>query len=47
MPKGSYSNVILAKKCKKICRQTGCDAVKIEVIKNFDIIKELKRNKIL
>jgi 3-methyl-2-oxobutanoate hydroxymethyltransferase len=48
MPKGSYSNVILAKKnAKKICRLTGCDAVKIESNKkNFDIIKELKRNKI-
>ena len=48
MPKGTYSNSILAKKnAKHIMRLTKCDAVKIESNgRNFNIIKELVKIKI-
>ncbi len=48
MPKGTYTNKITAKKnAKKIMKTTNCDAVKIESNnKNYDIIKELVKNKI-
>ena len=48
MPKGTYSNSILAKKnAKYIMRLTKCDAVKIESNgRNFNIIKELVKIKI-
>ena len=48
MPKGTYSNSILAKKnAKNIMRLTKCDAVKIESNgRNFNIIKELVKIKI-
>ena len=47
MPKGTYSNSILAKKnAKYIMRLTKCDAVKIESNgRNFNIIKELVKIK--
>ena len=48
MPKGTYTNKITAKKnAKKIMKTTNCDAVKIESNnKNYDILKELVKNKI-
>ena len=48
MPKGSYSNKIIAKKnAKLIMKSTKCDAVKIENDKkNYNIIKELVKSKI-
>tara|TARA_B100000886_G_scaffold340057_1_gene307705 strand:- start:7808 stop:8599 length:792 start_codon:yes stop_codon:yes gene_type:complete len=48
MPKGTYTNKTTAKKnAKKIMKTTNCDAVKIESNnKNYDIIKELVKNKI-
>ena len=48
MPKGSYNNVIEAKKnAKLILKKTRCDAVKIESnYKNFNIIKHLIKSKI-
>ena len=48
MPKGTYTNKTVAKKnAKKIMKMTNCDAVKIESNhKNYDIIKELVKNKI-
>ena len=48
MPKGTYTNKTTAKKnAKKIMKMTNCDAVKIESNnKNYDIIKELVKNKI-
>ncbi len=48
MPKGTYNNKTVAKKnAKKIMKMTNCDAVKIESNhKNYDIIKELVKNKI-
>ena len=48
MPKGTYINKTTAKKnAKKIMKMTNCDAVKIESNnKNYDIIKELVKNKI-
>ncbi len=48
MPKGTYKNVKQAKKnAKLIIKKTKCDAVKIESNnKNFDIIKNLVKNKI-
>jgi len=48
MPKGTYTNKTTAKKnAKKIMKTTNCDAVKIESNnKNYDILKELVKNKI-
>mgnify|MGYP001179079495 CR=1 FL=1 len=48
MPKGSYTNKILAKKnAKKIINLTKCDAIKIESNKkNFKIINELVKSNI-
>ena len=48
MLKGTYTNKTVAKKnAKKIMKMTNCDAVKIESNhKNYDIIKELVKNKI-
>ncbi len=48
MPKGSYINKTVAKKNAKILmKKTKCDAVKLESNKkNYDIIKELVKNKI-
>ena len=47
MPLNSYSNVQLAKKCKKSNEKTKCDAVKIESNnKNFSIIKALVKSNI-
>ena len=48
MPKGSYNNIIDAKKnSKKIIVKSKCDAVKIENNKkNYNIIKELVRSNI-
>ncbi len=48
MPKGSYSTMSIAKKnAKLVMRSTGCDAIKLESNnKNFEIIQELKKNKI-
>ncbi len=48
MPKGTYANRKIAKKnARFIFNKTNCDAVKIESNnKNFEIIKELVKNKI-
>ena len=47
MPKGTYQNVKIAKKCLIIKNLTKCDAVKIESNnKNFQIIKELVKSEI-
>ena len=48
MPKGSYDTKIKAKQnAKNLLKLTGCDAVKLESNKkNFNIIKELVKNKI-
>ena len=48
MPKGSYTNLNLAKKnAKLLMRKTKCDAIKLESNnKNFEIIRSLVKNKI-
>ena len=48
MPKGTYTNIKIAKKnAKTIMKTTKCDAVKLESNnKNFEIIQALVKNKI-
>ncbi len=48
MPKGTYQSKKQAKKnAKLVMKATGCDAIKLESNnKNFDIIKDLIKNKI-
>ena len=48
MPKGTYKNKISAEKnARKVIKDTGCDAIKLESNKkNYEIIKHLVRKKI-
>ena len=48
MPKGSYSNINLAKKnARLIKKKTGCDAVKLESNKkNFKVVQALVKSRI-
>ena len=48
MPKGTYKNKITAaKNARKVIKDTGCDAIKLESNKkNYEIIKHLVRKKI-